>query len=260
MRNRGGLLIGFVLAAAIALSVASACSQTATPPSTSGTSSAPTTPSAPATATVPATMTAVPSGVVTEPARAIQLLQAGNARYVTGFSINQDVGAARKQDLVPLQTPFAVILSCSDSRVPPEILFDQSLGNLFVVRDAGNVIDPAVLGSVQYGVDRLRAPLVVVVGHEGCSTVGTALGATPVPFAISSVLDQIRPAIRTARSTATTGEALFNATVQQNAQNSAAQVRNSALLAPLVKSGKLQVVAAEYSANSGVVTWLPAPK
>lgn len=109
--------------------------------------------------------------------QARQLLEEGNARFVAGAPTRPEQSLMRRAVVAEGQNPFAVVLSCADSRVPPEVLFDQGLGDLFVVRSAGEVVDRAVLGSLQYGVDHLATPLLVVLGHSGCGAVGATVDA-----------------------------------------------------------------------------------
>ena len=125
-----------------------------------------------------------------------QLLIEGNARFISGKTLSKDLSSTRRIDLMKNgQHPFAVIVSCSDSRVPPELLLDQALGDLFVIRVAGNVITPVELGSVEYAVEHLKAPLVVVLGHEGCGAVTAAVQGGEIPGSISAITDKIKPAV-----------------------------------------------------------------
>src|SRR5262249_7971690 len=113
---------------------------------------------------------------------ALQRLKQGNARFVADkLDQKKDIGGKRRGDLAKGQRPFAIILSCADSRVPPELVFDQGLGDLFVVRVAGNVTDPVVLGSIEYGVQVLKAPLIIVLGHESCGAVQAAIAGGELP-------------------------------------------------------------------------------
>ncbi len=110
--------------------------------------------------------------------QAWQRLKDGNQRFAADRLEGKDVDAARRQELTAGQHPFAIVLSCADSRVPPEIIFDQGLGKLFVVRVAGNISEPFALGSIDYAVEHLHVPLIVVLGHEKCGAVAAALGKT----------------------------------------------------------------------------------
>ncbi len=110
------------------------------------------------------------------PEQALRFLKEGNQRFAADRLAAKDVGAAKRKELVAGQRPFAILLSCADSRVPPEIVFDQGLGDLFVVRVAGNISEPFALGSIDYAVEYLHVPLIVVLGHEQCGAVASALG------------------------------------------------------------------------------------
>lgn len=133
------------------------------------------------------------------PAQAWRVLQEGNARFVRGEMEHPSQGVDHRADLSAAQHPFAVIFGCSDSRVAAEIVFDQGLGDLFVVRTAGHVVDTTVIGSIEYGVDVLGAPLVIVLGHDSCGAVGAAAealttGRMPRGF-VRAVVDRVIPSI-----------------------------------------------------------------
>lgn len=130
----------------------------------------------------------------------MQKLIDGNKRYVEGKFIHPNQSAERRMELSKDQNPFAVILSCSDSRVPPEIIFDQGIGDLFIIRVAGNIISNEVLGSIEYAVEHLDVGLVVVLGHERCGVVSAAVAGGEVHKHISSLVEAILPAVKTAES------------------------------------------------------------
>ncbi|MFC7303674.1 carbonic anhydrase [Streptomyces monticola] len=138
--------------------------------------------------------------------RALARLRHGNARYAAGHSRHPHEGRGWRRSLARGQHPFAVVLGCIDSRVPPEHIFDQGLGDLLVIRSAGHALDEAVLGSVQYGVEELGVPLVVVLGHERCGAVSAAVRqvrtGAPVHGHLTRVVDEIAPAARGTRFTA----------------------------------------------------------
>lgn len=186
---------------------------------------------------------------------ALRALLEGNARYVEAKLTHPDQTAARRAELVGEQHPFAVIFGCSDSRVPAEIVFDQGLGDLFVVRVAGPVLDDAVLGSLEFAALELRVPLILVLGHERCGAVTAALdvvekGTTP-PGHISHLVDAISPAVKRVRGRP--GDALDNA-VRANIELVVEKLRASRqVLAAQVSSGKLRIVGARYNLNSGRV-------
>jgi len=161
----------------------------------------------------------------------------------------------RREELTKSQHPFALVLGCADSRVPPEIVFDQGLGDLFVVRVAGNVIDDHSLGSIEYAFDHLAVRLVVVLGHQRCGAVKAAketiAAKAEAPGHIQSLVTAIRPAVEA------TAKSDLEATVHENVKNVAQALRSSApLLKAKVDSGELKVVGAYYSLDTGSVSFL----
>src|SRR5205085_10520354 len=119
------------------------------------------------------------------------LLKEGNGRFAAGKLAVKDVGAQRRATLAKGQHPFAVVLACADSRVPPELVFDQGLGELFVLRVAGNLADPFVLGSIEYAVEHLHTPLIVVLGHENCGAVAAALTKAAFPGNLGTLVKEV---------------------------------------------------------------------
>src|SRR5438105_3680928 len=115
------------------------------------------------------------------PTGSLQRLKDGNARFAADKPNKRDVGADKRKELAKGQHPFAIVLTCADSRVAPELLFDAGLGELFVLRVAGNIADPAVVGSIEYAVEHLHTPLIVVLGHESCGAVAAALDGAKLP-------------------------------------------------------------------------------
>ncbi|MDP6520184.1 MAG: carbonic anhydrase [Planctomycetota bacterium] len=209
---------------------------------------------------------------------ALERLRAGNRRYAEGAPLRATVvDPARRRELAAGQAPFAVILGCSDSRVPAEIVFDCGLGELFVVRVAGNIAAPSQVASVEYAVKHLGTKLVVVLGHSGCGAVTAALdevlnessadGAGPVTGGsgsdsnLASVLARIRPAVeglvRTQADTAHDREDLLGRAVKANTKATARELLStSGLLAAYSQAGELLVVQAEYDLSSGLVSFL----
>lgn len=186
---------------------------------------------------------------------ALQELLAGNQRYVANRSTHPHQTAGHRQELRQRQEPFAVILGCADSRVPPEIVFDQGLGDLFVVRVAGNVVDEAVLGSLEYAAEYLRTPLLVVLGHQACGAVQTTLGALAAGESgvghMRFLVDVIQPAVAEARFQR--GDLLENA-VRVNVQRMVKHLRMAGpILSAQVRDRKLQIVGAYYDLASGQV-------
>jgi len=193
---------------------------------------------------------------------ALERLREGNRRFVAG---RMDRGAAadeaRRSELVEGQEPFAVILGCSDSRVPAEIVFDQGLGDLFVIRAAGNIVAPSLVGSVEFAADKLGTRLVVVLGHSGCGAVQATIDELEQPSAggspnLGSIVDRIRPAVEPLLQTELKNdrEALVHQAVRANVRVSADHLRHgSAVLEKLILDDDLLVVGAEYSLVTGAV-------
>lgn len=196
------------------------------------------------------------------PAQAWARLRAGNARFAADAMEHPSRGAARRAELAGGQHPFAVVLGCSDSRVPAELVFDQGLGDLFVVRTAGHVLDPAVIGSVEYGVAVLGAPLVVVLGHEGCGAVRAATDAlvdgASAPGFVGEVVDRLVPSLVTdpgAPLAGGSGGGELPGQEELRRRHVRATVRRlherSALVAAAVAEGRCAVVGADYALTDG---------
>jgi carbonic anhydrase len=205
------------------------------------------------------------------PDEALAALRDGNRRFAAGKSVPQPLGEGVRRTLARGQSPFAIVLTCADSDVPPEHLFNAGLGELFVIRVAGNACDPEVLASVEYAVEHLQAPLCVVLGHEGCSAVAAAneqirtldLGhpTTAPSAAMQNLLERIEPAVRRAMSREYGGTELAATCEVENIHLTVHEsLRKSALLRRYVEAGKLRVVPARYRPGSGEVDWLsPRP-
>ncbi|WP_432496332.1 carbonic anhydrase [Kineococcus auxinigenes] len=194
---------------------------------------------------------------ITDPDQALELLRQGNARFTAAREQHTAHTVRRRLQVARGQHPFAIVLACADSRVPPELVFDQGLGDLFVVRTAGQVIAPPVLGSIQYGVEHLHVPLLVVLGHEGCGAVGATLeavetGAASSGTAIDSLVEAIRPAVERARAAADEEHVLAEA-VRANVADEVAALSADPLLAEAVRAGRLRVVGATYDLDDGAV-------
>ncbi|HLP43294.1 MAG TPA: carbonic anhydrase, partial [Fibrobacteria bacterium] len=157
------------------------------------------------------------------------------------------------------QLPFAVIVGCADSRVPPEILFDQGLGDLFVVRVAGNVIDDHALGSIEYAVEHLGAHLIVVLGHERCGAVSAACQGGEAGGHVGSLLHEIQPAVEVAhRYVKGQAQMLLPTAVRANVERVVDQLKGSwPILGPEVREGKVTVMGAIYDLDDGLVEFLP---
>ena len=181
---------------------------------------------------------------IIEATKALELLKEGNARFISGNLSPKDHYAEDRLILSQGQHPFAVVLCCSDSRVVPEILFDQQLGDLFVIRNAGNVVDEDVLGSVEYAVEHLESPLVVVLGHSSCGAVTATCQAGDLPGHLVDIAKRIRPSIST--------ECCVNDNARRHAERMAQLIREN----PIVEHLKVTLVAAFYDIASGVVEWM----
>lgn len=185
----------------------------------------------------------------------MQRLIEGNARFASGNVTHQNQTAERRAELLTSQSPFAVIVSCSDSRVPPEVIFDQGLGDLFVVRTAGEVQDNLTIASIEYAVDHLNVPLVIVLGHDACGAVEAAVEGGEAPGHIGSIVEAILPAVDEARneSISTNGQ-LLNVSIDNNVKNVVKALNSSEpILSEKVKEGKLTIVGARYHLDTGAV-------
>src|SRR6266404_1567539 len=182
---------------------------------------------------------------------ALAKLKEGNARFV-GSKVSQGKPTtARRAETAQAQHPFAIILGCADSRTPPEIIFDQNIGDLFVVRNAGNLVDDQVLGSIEYAVEHLGARLIVVLGHERCGAVIAALASDSAPGHVQSVVRDIQPAVQAVKGKP--GDATQLA-VAENARLMAEKIRKEANLGDLAKD--VQIIFAVYDLDNGKVEWL----
>jgi carbonic anhydrase len=193
---------------------------------------------------------------------ALQKLRQGNGRFINNVRGAEPIlSQVRRADFVHGQNPFAVILGCSDSRVPGEIIFDQGLGDLFVIRVAGNVVAPSQVGSVEFAVERFNTPLVVVLGHTLCGGVGATLDvlqdrAKPGSRGVMSIVDRIRPAIEPLLQTelARHPDALMRASIRANVQASCNQLRHgSEIIERMVAERGLAVVGGVYDLATGEV-------
>jgi carbonic anhydrase len=185
------------------------------------------------------------------PDAALQQLMNGNQRFTSGrlTAFDEDLGIL-KQNTVEKQEPFAAVLSCADSRVPVELVFDQSIGHIFVTRVAGNVVTPEIIASLEYGAAVLGTKVILVMGHGNCGAVKATIQAKEVPGQISALYPHIQPAVDQAGSN-------LEAASKANAKIQAALLRQaSTVVAGLVKEGKLKVVAGYYDISSGSVTLL----
>ena len=197
------------------------------------------------------------------PARqALERLLEGNRRFVDETRTSEALASAKRRNaLTAGQAPFAVILGCSDSRVPVEIIFDQGLGDLFVIRVAGNIVAPSQVGSVEFAAERFQTRLVVVLGHSSCSASDTTLQELQRPTThqsrnLYSIVDRIRPGVESLLATELRHdpEALLHHAVRANIRAAANQLRHgSEIVEQLIRTEGLLVVGAEYSLDTGVV-------
>jgi carbonic anhydrase len=193
---------------------------------------------------------------------ALQRLREGNQRYVEETRSSDTLtGRVRRRAVAESQEPFAVILGCSDSRVPAEIIFDQGLGDLFVIRVAGNIVAPSQIGSVEFAADRFNLRLVVVLGHSNCGAITATLeelnrGSKEQSRHLRSIVDRIRPSVQAFMGTsiANDQEAHIHHAVRANIRMSANHLRHgSDILEQLIENNGLVVVGAEYDLETGVV-------
>ena len=201
------------------------------------------------------TATETPRRPIDNPDMALQELKEGNKRFVKGQMQHRDQTPERRHELAEFQKPFAVILACSDSRVPVEMVFDQGLGDLFVIRVAGNIVDAAVLGSIEYAVDHLATPLVVVMGHQSCGAVSATLESlqhhTTPHSNIAALVSAITPAVAVAEQRP--GDLLDN-TIRANAEQSRDAIVNAPEVKQALDSGALKVVSTYYNLDAGTAT------
>jgi carbonic anhydrase len=193
---------------------------------------------------------------------ALERLREGNGRFVSDVRGSAAlVTQTRRSELAEGQEPFAIVLGCSDSRVPAEIVFDQGLGDLFVIRVAGNIVASSQIGSVEFAAERFGTPLVVVLGHSRCGAVLATLEELMRPREkqsrnLRSIVDRIRPSVEGLLATELRhdSEALVQHAVRANIRASANQVRHgSEVLEELIQKGRVLVLGAEYSLETGVV-------
>lgn len=185
------------------------------------------------------------------PNDALEKLMAGNQRFVRHQPQYPDQSEARLREVAQAQHPFATVLSCADSRVPAEIIFDQGIGDIFDVRIAGNIATPAAIGSIEYAVALLETPLLMVLGHQRCGAVTAAVQQQALPGEISTFVNAILPAVERVKDQP--GDVVDNA-VAANVQYQIEQLQRSPLLKERLRSGKLKIVGGRYDLDSGTVT------
>jgi carbonic anhydrase len=195
---------------------------------------------------------------------ALKRLREGNLRFSESLRGSGAMPAGKRIELTQVQEPFAIVLGCSDARVPAELIFDQGLGDLFVIRVAGNIVAPSQVGSVEFAADRFQTRLVVVLGHSQCGAILTTLDELQRPTEnqsrnVQSIVDRIRPAVEGLLDTdlRRDHEALVKQAVRANIRASVNHLRHgSELLEQLILKEGVQVVGAEYSLETGAVDFL----
>ena len=193
---------------------------------------------------------------------ALERLQEGNRRFVSGHRRGDTLTSqTRRSDLVAGQDPYAIVLGCSDSRVPAEIVFDEGLGDLFVIRIAGNIVAPSQIGSVEFAAERFGTALVVVLGHSRCGAIQATLEELMRPREkqsrnLLSIIDRVRPSVEALLATELRDDpdVLVRHAIRANIRASAHQLRHgSEVLERLIQQNRLLVVGAEYSLETGFV-------
>lgn len=193
--------------------------------------------------------------------RALNLLKEGNNAYVEDELDSFDVSNEKRAELKQGQHPFAVIVTCSDSRVPPELIFNQGLGKLFTVRVAGNVVDSDEIGSIEYAVEHLHSPLIVVMGHDSCgavkATVESVTNGTPLGSPhLEAIASKIKPAVKTAIDKKLQGDKLLDACIDENIKNVVNKLKQSSqIINDGLSQKEIKLVKAKYSLSSGRVNF-----
>jgi carbonic anhydrase len=187
-------------------------------------------------------------------AEALERLKQGNARFVADKPIERKL-KIRRLETADKQKPFAIILTCADSRVGPELVFDQSLGDVFVIRVAGNTAtDASIVGSIEYGITQFHVPLIVVLGHEKCGAVAAALEGGNEEGSIGAVIKQVYVGDKAGKN----NDAKLAAAVRVNAKYQTSELlKRSKIIAEMVKGERVQIVTGVYNLKSGEVEWLP---
>ncbi len=184
---------------------------------------------------------------ITSAEDALKELEEGNEEFLSGNTAELRTDLAENG-----QTPYAVVITCSDSRVAPEVLFHTTMGELFTIRTAGNVVDKYEIGSVEYGVEHLGAPLVVVMGHSDCGAVSAAIGGE-AEGSIQNIIDEIAPSVAEAKKTETDESAIATMTEDLNIQNTIQKLRTSTILSHLESEGDVKIIGAKYDIKDGSV-------
>ncbi len=201
--------------------------------------------------------------IANNPVEALRALKSGNARFYGGVARRPEMSANERRSQILSQTPFAVVLGCSDSRVPTELVYDQGLGSIFSIRVAGNVVEPGTSGSIEYAVTHLKSHIVVVMGHEGCGAVKAALLPAAQRNAESDnvrfLLDKIVPSVRSL-APIRDEKAKMREAVISNVRLQVHLLKQNPVVTQATKSGKITVVGAFYEIGSGAVDFLETPE
>ncbi|MDF2439244.1 MAG: carbonic anhydrase [Abditibacteriota bacterium] len=201
--------------------------------------------------------------VANNPVDALRALKTGNARFYGGVARRPEMSANERRAQILSQTPFAVVLGCSDSRVPTELVYDQGLGSIFSIRVAGNVIEPGTLGSIEYAVEHLKSHIVIVMGHEGCGAVSAAMlpaaQRNAEPANVRFLLDRILPAVSNLPAIRD-NKAKMREAVISNVRVQVHQLRQNPVIDRAIKNGKITVAGAYYEIGSGAVDFLETPE
>ncbi|MBM2815893.1 MAG: carbonic anhydrase [Ignavibacteria bacterium] len=182
-------------------------------------------------------------------------LKTGNYNFMKGLPDKHDFKKEREK-LVKGQSPSTIIITCSDSRVPPEIIFDKGLGQIFVIRNAGNVVDSVVLGSAEYAAEHLHSKVLIVMGHKSCGAIKASLeGETPSPY-INSIIAYIKPAVASAKAFHLNEEETVDVCIEENVKNQMKNVMKSKIITHLIEEGELDIYGAVYDLATGEVKFL----
>ncbi|MBI4681789.1 MAG: carbonic anhydrase [Nitrospirae bacterium] len=190
--------------------------------------------------------------------QALKKLMDGNKRYVSGTFLQRDLSDAKRKELAKGQKPSAIVVTCSDSRVSPELLFDQSIGDVFVVRTAGNVVDKIALGSIEYAAEHLHSPLVYVLGHEKCGAVQATLDTIEAKGKpegnIGAILEKVMPAAVAANKKGGSKDEILEYAVKENVKNTSKEImEKSSIIQHLSHENKVKIAGGEYSLQTGKV-------
>jgi len=195
--------------------------------------------------------TKLAQNIPASPDQALNELLAGNKRFVANKRTSPNITPSRLTEVAAGQNPFAAVLSCADSRVPVEIVFDQGLGDIFVVRNAGNIATPEEIGSLEFGTAVLGTKVLMVIGHQACGAVQATIAGKPVPGQIGSILAAIQPAVDQVKDKP--GDALLNAT-RANVLFQITKLKKSPVISGLINEGKLKIVGGYYDLDTGEIS------